>query len=89
MINNLEIGSIIEATVNNVTDFGVFVTTAYGDGLIHISEISEDLMNLESMSYIFKKNLIIPVYVLNHSISKIEFSFKRLKNSSYKMYTTK
>ncbi|PWI46736.1 RNA-binding transcriptional accessory protein [Candidatus Heimdallarchaeota archaeon B3_Heim] len=44
-IEDLEVGSIIEGTVTNVTDFGCFVDLGVKtNGLIHISEISDSFI---------------------------------------------
>ncbi|MBM9512706.1 30S ribosomal protein S1 [Desulfogranum marinum] len=41
--NNYPIGSTVEGTITNVTDFGVFVQLEEGiEGLVHVSEISRD-----------------------------------------------
>ncbi len=41
--NNYPIGSSVEGTITNVTDFGVFVQLEEGiEGLVHVSEISKD-----------------------------------------------
>ena len=36
----LEVGQVVEGTVKNVTDFGVFIDLGGVDGLLHVSEIS-------------------------------------------------
>ncbi|MHA1975726.1 MAG: Tex-like N-terminal domain-containing protein [Candidatus Hodarchaeales archaeon] len=44
-IDDLEIGSVVEGTVTNVTDFGCFVDLGVKtNGLIHISEISDSFI---------------------------------------------
>jgi small subunit ribosomal protein S1 len=41
--SNYPIGSLVEGTITNVTDFGVFVQLEEGiEGLVHVSEISKD-----------------------------------------------
>ena len=40
------VGSVVEGTITNVTDFGVFVEIEEGiEGLIHVSEISKEKIN--------------------------------------------
>jgi len=40
LLNNLEIGQMLEGTVKNITDFGVFVDLGGVDGLLHITDLS-------------------------------------------------
>lgn len=39
-MNNLEVGQVIEGTVQRLTDFGAFVDIGGVDGLVHISELA-------------------------------------------------
>ena len=44
-IEDIEVGSVVEGTVTNVTDFGCFVDLGVKtNGLIHISEISDNFI---------------------------------------------
>jgi len=50
IINNLEKGQILEGTVKNITNFGVFIDLGGVDGLLHITDISwSKVTNPESM----------------------------------------
>src|SRR5690606_37101371 len=40
--DEIEVGAIIEGTVQRLTDFGAFVDVGGVDGLVHISELSWD-----------------------------------------------
>ncbi|MFH1012111.1 MAG: 30S ribosomal protein S1 [bacterium] len=40
VLSEMEIGKIIEGTVKNITDFGVFVDLGGVDGLLHITDLS-------------------------------------------------
>lgn len=55
IINNLEKGQILEGTVKNITNFGVFIDLGGVDGLLHITDISwgrinhpEEVLKLDS-----------------------------------------
>lgn len=39
-LNNLEVGAILEGTVQRITDFGAFVDIGGVDGLVHVSELA-------------------------------------------------
>ncbi|MDX2190495.1 MAG: 30S ribosomal protein S1 [Bacteroidota bacterium] len=45
IINNLEKGQILEGTVKNITNFGVFIDLGGVDGLLHITDISWGRIN--------------------------------------------
>lgn len=45
LMNSLAIGSIIDGTVSNLTNFGAFVDIGGADGLVHISEMSYSHIN--------------------------------------------
>ncbi|MBC5637085.1 30S ribosomal protein S1 [Ornithinibacillus sp. BX22] len=45
IIQTLEVGQVIEGTVQRITDFGVFVDIGGIDGLVHISQLSHDHVN--------------------------------------------
>jgi small subunit ribosomal protein S1 len=40
LLENLEVGQMLEGTVKNITDFGVFVDLGGVDGLLHITDLS-------------------------------------------------
>ena len=40
LFENIKVGDVVEGTVKNVTDFGVFIDLGGADGLLHISEMS-------------------------------------------------
>lgn len=42
ILQSLEVGQVIEGTVQRITDFGVFVDIGGMDGLVHISQLSHD-----------------------------------------------
>jgi small subunit ribosomal protein S1 len=69
-----KIGTIIQGSIRNVTDFGVFVHIENGiDGLIHISDLFIS-NKLKHPSDFFSKNDIIKAVVLNIDIENRKFS---------------
>jgi len=86
--NNLLDKSIIQdtiviGTVKSTVNYGIFVSTEYGDGLIHFSKISYDFFNKEDISLLFKKGDKIPVYILNVDDGKLELSLIDLIGTKY------
>jgi small subunit ribosomal protein S1 len=78
--NNYPIGSTVEGTITNVTDFGVFVQLEEGiEGLVHVSEISKE--KVKTPVGMFNINEILKAMVINVSADdrKIGLSVKALQ----------
>ncbi len=78
--SNYPIGSTVEGTITNVTDFGVFVQLEEGiEGLVHVSEISKD--KVKTPVGMFNVNEILKAMVINVSADdrKIGLSVKALQ----------
>jgi small subunit ribosomal protein S1 len=78
--SNYPIGSTVEGTITNVTDFGVFVQLEEGiEGLVHVSEISKD--KVKTPVGMFNVNDILKAMVINVSADdrKIGLSVKALQ----------
>jgi ribosomal protein S1 len=79
---NYPIGSTVEGTITNVTDFGVFVQLEEGiEGLVHVSEISKD--KIKTPVGMFNVNDILKAMVINVSADdrKIGLSVKALQET--------
>ncbi|GAB6177289.1 30S ribosomal protein S1 [Desulfobaculum senezii] len=73
-------GTIIEGTVTNITDFGLFVEVEEGiEGLVHVSEISRK--KVKSPSEMFKEGVAIQAKVIHVSADerRLGLSIKQLK----------
>jgi len=78
--SNYPIGSSVEGTITNVTDFGVFVQLEEGiEGLVHVSEISRD--KVKTPVGMFNVNDTLKATVINVSADdrKIGLSVKALQ----------
>ena len=78
--SNYPIGSTVEGTITNVTDFGVFVQLEEGiEGLVHVSEISKD--KVKTPVGMFNVNETLTAMVINVSADdrKIGLSVKALQ----------
>ena len=78
-VNKYPISSLVEGKITNVTDFGVFVEVEEGiEGLVHVSEISEDKVN--TPVGMFKVGDVTQTRVINVSAKdrKIGLSIKAL-----------
>ena len=45
MLSNIKVGMVLEGTVKNITDFGIFVDLGGLDGLVHITDITWGSIN--------------------------------------------
>lgn len=81
-ITKYPIGSLVEGKVTNVTDFGIFVEVEEGiEGLVHVSEISQEKIN--SPVGVYKVGSTIQTRVINVSAKdrKIGLSIKALTDT--------
>ncbi len=79
----LPVGTVVEAEVVRVTDFGAFVELETGiEGLIHISELSEE--RVEKPEDVVKKGQAVKAMVisLDKDAKKIALSIKSAANAS-------
>ena len=70
----LEVGQVVEGTVKNVTDFGVFIDLGGVDGLLHVSEISWG--RVENPKKKFKAGDKVKAFVKDIKGEKIALSLK-------------
>ncbi|MDR3176005.1 MAG: 30S ribosomal protein S1 [Desulfovibrio sp.] len=74
------VGSLVEGTITNITDFGVFVEVEEGiEGLVHVSEISSK--KIKSPSELYKEGVAIQAKVIHVSAEerRLGLSVKQLK----------
>ncbi|VFQ46137.1 30S ribosomal protein S1 [Desulfoluna butyratoxydans] len=74
------VGTEINGTVTNVTDFGVFVELEEGiEGLVHVSEISKEKIKTPVGTYNVGDSLVAKVMNINSDERRIGLSIKRLE----------
>ncbi|WFF38723.1 RNA-binding transcriptional accessory protein [Moraxella nasibovis] len=81
-IKDLAVGMVLEGVVTNVTAFGCFVDVGvHQDGLVHISELSDDFV--ENPASVVKPQDIVQVRVISvdEARGRIGFSMKSEKSS--------
>ncbi|MGM0682187.1 MAG: S1 RNA-binding domain-containing protein, partial [Thermodesulfobacteriota bacterium] len=87
VVHKYPVGSVIEGLVTNITDFGIFVEIEDGiEGLVHISEISEEKTETPVGLYNVGDRITTKVISLSPEDRKIGLSIKALieKSSSEK-----
>ncbi|MDE7327545.1 MAG: bifunctional 4-hydroxy-3-methylbut-2-enyl diphosphate reductase/30S ribosomal protein S1, partial [Lachnospiraceae bacterium] len=70
----IQVGDVIEGTVKNVTDFGVFIDLGGADGLLHISEMSWG--RIENPKKVFKPGDVVKAFIKDIQGEKIALSLK-------------
>lgn len=76
-LKNIEIGSVLEGTVETLQNYGAFVKLPNGlSGLVHISQISEK--RIKSPSEVLKEGETVSVKVIGIKDGKISLSIKAL-----------
>ena len=77
---DVEVDKIYEGRVAKIMDFGAFVTILPGkDGLVHISEISEE--RVESVDDVLSEGQVIQVKVIEvDRQNRIRLSIKAIKD---------
>lgn len=79
-IKDLKIGMVLEGTVRNIMDFGMFVDiNVHQDGLVHISEVSNGYV--KNISELYSINDVVKVKVITLDIARkrIGLSIKQAK----------
>ena len=76
-LKNIEIGSVLEGTVETLQNYGAFVKLPNGlSGLVHISQISEK--RIKSPSEVLKEGETVSAKVIGIKDGKISLSIKAL-----------
>jgi len=89
LFKELEVGSIIEGRVKNITDFGVFVDLGGIDGLLHITDLSWGRVN--HPSEIINLNDKITVKVIEYDLERkrVSLGLKQLTPHPWENIETK
>jgi small subunit ribosomal protein S1 len=82
-LNNYPGGAIVEGSITNVTDFGIFVQLEEGvEGLVHVSEISKEKVTTPVGMYNVGDKLKVKVINVSSKDRKIGLSIKALDEGS-------
>ena len=87
LLESIHVGDVVEGTVKNVTDFGVFIDIGGADGLLHISEMSWG--RVESPKKVFKPGDVVKAFIKDISGTKIALSMKFEDENPWKDAATK
>ncbi len=85
--DRMPVGSVIEGEIVRLTDFGVFVELETGiEGLVHISEISEERVEKPSDKVAKGDKVKSVIISIDKSAKKIALSIKAVTSGDYKNY---
>ena len=78
LFQELEVGSILEGRVKNITDFGVFVDLGGIDGLLHITDISWGRINHPSEVISLNDTISVKVIEYDEERKRVSLGLKQL-----------
>ncbi len=79
VLSELEVGQIVEGTVKNITDFGVFVDLGGVDGLLHITDLSWGRVSHPSDIVKLDEKIKVKVLHYDKERQRISLGLKQLK----------
>ncbi len=79
LLEEIEVGQILEGRVKNITDFGVFVDLGGIDGLLHITDLSWGRVNHPSEVVSLDEDIMIKVIDYDTAKQRVSLGLKQLK----------
>jgi len=79
ILQNLEPGQVLEGTVKNITDFGVFIDLGGVDGLLHITDLSWGRVNHPSEVVGLDQTLNVVILDFDKEKKRISLGLKQLQ----------
>jgi small subunit ribosomal protein S1 len=76
LISSLEVGQVLEGTVQRLTDFGAFVDIGGIDGLVHISQLSHNHVNKPSDIVEEGQKVNVKILAVDRDNERISLSIK-------------
>lgn len=89
ILANLEKNQILEGTVKNITDFGVFIDLGGVDGLLHINDLSWGRVSHPSEIVAFDETIKVMVLDFNEVKDRISLGLKQLQPHPWENVTKK
>lgn len=79
ILENLEKGQILEGSVKNITDFGVFIDLGGVDGLLHINDLSWGRVSHPSEIVGLDEKIQVQILDFNEAKDRISLGLKQLQ----------
>jgi small subunit ribosomal protein S1 len=78
-LKTLEVGAVLDGTVKNITDYGLFVDLGGIDGLLHITDMSWGRVGHPSEMYKIGDPITVKVLNFDPETEKVSLGLKQLK----------
>ncbi|ACF46807.1 MAG: 30S ribosomal protein S1 [Prosthecochloris sp.] len=79
MLANIKVGMVLEGTVKNITDFGIFVDLGGLDGLVHITDITWGRINHPSEVVELDQPIKVVVVGFDEDTKRVSLGMKQLE----------
>ena len=89
LLKNLEVGSVVEGTVKNITDFGAFIDLGGFDGLLHITDITWGRINHPSDKVALGSSIKVKVIDYDKEKNRISLGLKQLNTDPWSLAVDK
>ncbi len=83
ILATIEEGKIVEGTVKNITDYGVFVDLGGIDGLLHVTDISWGKLSRPSEHFSKADKITLKVLSFDREKGRISLGLKQLKTNPW------
>lgn len=83
MRSNLVEGSVVNGTITNITDYGIFVDLGGLDGLCHITDLSWGRVSHPSKLFKVGENVDVKVLKFDKDTDKVSLGIKQLKEDPW------
>ena len=80
MLDNIKVGMVLEGTVKNITDFGIFVDLGGLDGLVHITDITWGRINHPSEVVELDHPIKVVVVGFDENTKRVSLGMKQLES---------
>jgi small subunit ribosomal protein S1 len=80
MLANIKVGMVLEGTVKNITDFGIFVDLGGLDGLVHITDITWGRINHPSEVVELDQPIKVVVVGFDENTKRVSLGMKQLES---------
>ena len=84
LFTKLEVGSVLDGRVKNITDFGVFVDLGGIDGLLHITDLSWGRINHPSEMINMDESLTVKIIDFDQEKKRVSLGLKQLTPHPWK-----
>jgi small subunit ribosomal protein S1 len=88
-LQNLSEGSVVEGTVKNITDYGVFIDLGGVDGLLHITDISWGRVGHPSKRFFIGDRATVKVISFDRDSGRVSLGLKQLTPDPWSMVEEK